>query len=58
MWKKVQKIIRGHNAKTKEEFRKANRRKKLGILYSFENQCAQNEFVYTPAGTIHGIEGN
>ncbi len=50
------KIIRGHSAKTKEEFRKAIE-EKAGILYLFENRYTQMEFVYTPAGTIHGIEG-
>lgn len=34
------KIIRGHSAKTKEEFRKAIE-EKLGILYLFENRYTQ-----------------
>ena len=50
------KIIRGHNAKTKEEFRKAIEEKAWDTLFVRKPVCA-NEFVYTPAGTIHGIEG-
>ena len=50
------KIIRGHSAKTKEEFRKAIEEKAWDTLF-VRKPVHANEFVYTPAGTIHGIEG-
>lgn len=50
------KIIRGHSAKTKEEFRKAIEEKAWDTLF-VRKSVHTNEFVYTPAGTIHGIEG-
>ena len=50
------KIIRGHSAKTKEEFRKAIEEKAWDTLL-IRKPVHANEFVYTPAGTVHGIEG-
>lgn len=50
------KIIRGHSAKTKEEFRKAIEEKAWDTLF-VRKSVHTNEFVYTLAGTIHGIEG-
>ena len=50
------KIIRGHSAKTKEEFRKSVEEKAWDTLF-IRKPVHTNEFVYTPAGTVHGIEG-
>ena len=49
------KIIRGHSAKTKEEFRKSVEEKAWDTLF-VRKPVHTNEFVYTPAGTVHGIE--
>lgn len=59
LWLDVEKgtkIIRGHTAKTKEEFRKAIENKEWDTLF-IRKPVHANEFVYTPAGTVHGIEG-
>lgn len=50
------KIIRGHTAKTKEEFRKAIENKEWDTLF-IRKEVKTDEFVYTPSGTVHGIEG-
>lgn len=49
-------IVRGHTAKTKEEFRKAIENKEWDTLF-IRKPVKAGEFVYTPAGTVHGIEG-
>lgn len=49
-------IVRGHTAKTKEDFRKAIENKEWDTLF-VRKPVHANEFVYTPAGTVHGIEG-
>lgn len=49
-------IVRGHTAKTKEEFRKAIENQEWDTLF-VRKPVHANEFVYTPAGTVHGIEG-
>lgn len=50
------KIIRGHSAKTRKEFRKAIEEKAYLGYFICSKIGTHNEFV-TPAGTIHGIEG-
>jgi mannose-6-phosphate isomerase len=49
-------IIRGHTAKTKEEFRKAIENKEWDTLF-IRKPIHKDGFVYTPSGTVHGIEG-
>lgn len=59
LWMDVEdgtKIIRGHTAKTKEEFRKRIEKKEYDQLF-IRKEVKDNDFVYTPAGTVHGIEG-
>ncbi len=59
LWMDVEagtKIIRGHTAKTKEEFRQRIEKKEYDQLF-IRKEVKENDFVYTPAGTVHGIEG-
>lgn len=50
------KIIRGHTARTKEAFRKAIEQKKWDTLL-IRKPVKTDDFVYTPPGVVHGIEG-
>lgn len=59
LWLDVQKgsqIVRGHTAKTRDEFKKKLDHKEWDTLFIRKPVCA-GEFVYTPSGTVHGIEG-
>lgn len=59
LWMDVEpgtKIIRGHTAQTKEEFLKRIENREFDQLF-IRKEVKDNEFVYTPAGTVHGIEG-
>lgn len=59
LWMDVEpgsKIIRGHTAQTKEEFRSMVEKKEWDTLF-VRKEVHDDEFVYTPAGTVHGIEG-
>ncbi len=49
-------IIRGHTAKTKEEFRELAENQDWDTLL-VRKPVHSGEFVYTPAGIVHGIEG-
>lgn len=50
------KIIRGHTAQTKEEFKDLIEKKDFDTLL-VRKEVKDNDFVYTPAGVVHGIEG-
>ncbi len=50
------KIVRGHSAKSKTEFRRAIENKEWDSLF-IRKEVKTDEFIYTPAGTVHGIEG-
>ena len=59
LWMDVEKgtkIIRGHTAQSKEEFRDLIEKKAFDQLF-IRKEVQDNDFVYTPAGTVHGIEG-
>lgn len=59
LWMDVEpgtKIIRGHTAQTKEEFLKRIENREFDQLF-IRKEVKDNEFVYTPARTVHGIEG-
>lgn len=49
-------IVRGHRAKSRAEFRRMIENKEWDSLF-IRKPVYANEFVYTPAGTVHGIEG-
>lgn len=49
-------IIRGHSAKNKEEFKMLCVTKQWDKLLS-KKKVKTNDYVFTPAGVIHGVEG-
>lgn len=49
-------LVRGHRAKSRAEFKRMVENKEWASLF-IRKPVHVNEFVYTPAGTVHGIEG-
>lgn len=50
------KVIRGHRAKTKQEFIDLVSQKKWDELF-IRKEVVSNDYVFTPAGVVHGVEG-
>jgi mannose-6-phosphate isomerase len=49
-------VIHGHNAKTKEEFRKLIKNKEFDKLL-ITKKIVNNDYVFNDAGTVHGLKG-
>lgn len=49
-------LVRGHRAKSREEFKKMADQKQWDKLL-LRRPVKTGEFVYTPAGVVHGVEG-